>query len=204
MNFGRTLFVAFCVLGTASASQAGIINGSFEDLRKQNGEAQSFGSGNWGLFTEVMGWTSTGPNIEIGLGSVYGVTGYAGQNVLELDSTANAVVSQIVAAPGGQYTLSFLAALRNNVAPGSGLFNVYWNDVLVDSYAPLLSSMTTYSKVVTAAGTNTLRFEGAGTSDSYGAIIDDVQLTSVPDGGATVALLGLTLGGLGFLRRRML
>jgi len=200
MNFGRTLFVALCVLGTASASHAGIItNGSFEDLG-----AQSFQNGTWGLFGWVPGWSSgTGAPLEIGLGTTYGVTGYHGSNVLELDSTGNAVVSQNLLAPGGLYNVNFLAALRGTTdkGPASMSFDVLWNSLLVGSFTPGSTVMTRYSVNVVATGNDTLAFQGTGTSDSFGAIIDDVR---VPDGGATLALLGMALGGLGFLRRRML
>jgi len=66
--------------------------------------------------------------------------------------------------------------------------------------------MTLFSLQVTANLSNTLKFVGTGTNDSYGAIIDKVELNelvvnpnaAVPD---TSALLGLSIVGLGVMRR---
>jgi hypothetical protein len=64
--------------------------------------------------------------------------------------------------------------------------------------------MLLYSTTVTAsAGNNTISLVGTGIQDTYGAIVDDVQLNGVPDGGMTVALLGCALAGLGALRRKL-
>jgi len=91
--------VGACCISQANAIP--IVNGSFED--------PLLGTGQWGLYWSIPGWTATGNRqIEIGRGTVYGVTGYDGNNVMELDSTGNAIVSQIVATAGGSYTLSFL------------------------------------------------------------------------------------------------
>ena len=117
------------------------------------------------------------------------------------NTTSNAVVSQIVAVPGGLYELSFLGARRSGVLSASALFEVYWNNVLVGSYAPSQTAMTLYTHAVTAAASNTLTFKGTGASDSYRALIDNVQLTAVPDAGVTSALFGMALAGLGILRR---
>ena len=141
--------------------------------------------------------------IEIGAGSIYGVTGYDGQQVMEMDSTGNATVDQILAIPGGSFELSFLYAQRAGVNPISGSFEVYWNGSLVGSFDPTSTAMSLYSTTVSALDNNTLEFRGTGIQDSYGAIIDNVQLNAVPDGGYTLALLGLALVGVGGLRRKL-
>ncbi len=196
------LLLAAFVLGPAARSEANLItNGGFETT-----PAELPGSG-WTIYSNIDGWSSgAGPGIEIGLGGIYGVMGFEGSNVLELDSTANATVSQGVLVPtDGTYQLSFLAALRSSVAQDSGTFDVLWNNVLLASFSPTTAAMTLYKiSVIASGGANTLSFVGTGTSDSYGAIVDNVQmLASVPDGGLTVALLGLTLAGVGLVRRRM-
>jgi hypothetical protein len=194
----RVLLFAACLLGFAGTVSAGpIVNGSFEDPNL---------GGNWSyIYTSIPGWASTSHAIEIGAGSIYGVTGYDGNQVLELDSDGNSVVGQAVTTPGGFYTLSFLYAMRSGTSQATNTFEVYWNGSLLASLSPSSSEMTLYSITVVAstAGLDSISFKGTGTEDTYGGIIDNVQLQSVPDGGTTVALFGLALAGLGALKRRL-
>jgi hypothetical protein len=197
----RPLLAAAVVLVSANVSQANsIINGSFENPACS--VPGSCSNGSWGLFESILGWTSPQNVIEIGLGSVYGVTGYDGNQVLELDATGNAVVAQVVAGPGA-YTLSFLYADRNHSLTET--FEVYWNNTLLASFAPAAnppnSAMVLFSTVVNGAGSNTLEFKGTGASDSYGAIIDDVRLVAVPEGGLTAMLLAVGLLWVAGIRR---
>src|SRR5437763_1017800 len=126
MRLHRKLIALLISSGAFLANQASanlIVNGSFENT-------SGFDHGNWGLFSagQVPGWNPVGnTQLEIGLGSIYGVTGYIGNNVMELDSTANVTVDQMVGTPGGSYTLSFRFAQRSGVSPSSCSFDVYWN-----------------------------------------------------------------------------
>ena len=196
-TFCRSLAVTALVLVTAGVSSANVIvNGSFEIL------PAPFPASNWDLYENILGWSSPVDLIELGKAGVYGVTGFDGQNVLELDANHNVTVSQVVATtPGAAYTLSFLYADRANVAPSSATLQVWWNSALLQSLSPTSTAMTLFSLVVTATGSDTLEFKGTGTDDSFGALVDNVQLNPVPDGGLTSALLGLGIVGLGFVRR---
>ncbi len=192
------LFLVAFILGSADRSDANlIVNGSFE----------SPGQSSWGLYDEITGWTSGGGNpIEIGLGDIYGVTGFHGANVLELDSTGNATVSQdVTITQAGTYQLSFLAALRAGVDASSQGFSLAFGNLLSFMAPPPASTaLTSYVFNITMApGTYRLSFSGTGTSDSYGTVIDNVQLNrnAVPDGGVTATLLGLALAGVGAFRR---
>ena len=193
------LLLAGFVLGATDRSEASlIVNGSFEDPVQSS----------WDLYDDIDGWTAAGrAPIEIGHGGIYGVTGFDGSNVLELDSTANATVSQSVTiAQAGIYQLSFLAALRSGVDASSQGFTVSLGNLLT-FMAPPPGSTAMSSYVfdinVAAPGTYLLAFTGTGTSDSFGTLIDDVQLNAngVPDGGVTAMLLGLALAGVGVFRR---
>lgn len=205
----RGLAVVVCLLGSASVSQASniIINGSFEDPACTVATPCDPGF-NWGLFDSITGWTAvSGTKIEIGNGSLYGITGYDGEQVMELDSNGNSVVAQFVAGPG-DFVLSFLYADRNYqpFEPTTDGFAVFWNNVLLPLVMPLAnppnSAMQLYSLNVTAqAGFNTLAFVGLGPSDSIGVLIDDVRLEAVPDGGLTALLLGVSMVGLARIRR---
>jgi hypothetical protein len=189
-------------LGALTASQASanlVVNGSFETADLTSGHNN--GAGQWDYFyngvNSLTGWASSDANIplEVGLGSVYGVTGYDGNNVMELDSTVNVAVNQSLAPAGGTYQLSFLYALRSGVDPTSGTMAVIWDGNTIN-LAPTSSAMTLYTATVTANGHDTLEFDGTGTSDSYGAILDDVSLTAVPEPTTIVAgaLMLLPLG----------
>lgn len=76
-----------------------------------------------------------------------------------------------------QFTLSLQYACRMNVDFGSCLADVIWNDKVILSIVPSDYAVHTFNLVVSAvAGQNTLQIEGAGISDSYGLIVDNVQL----------------------------
>jgi hypothetical protein len=199
----RVSLVLACLVATPSISHASniIVNGGFET--PDCDVALACSNGSWGLFGSIPGWTSSGFPIEIGEVSNYGISGQEGDQVLELDSTGNATVAQVVAGPGA-FTLSFLYADRFGGQQDS--FEVYWNGVLLDSIlAPLNGGngpMQFYTTMVVAiGGPNELAFRATGTSDSLGALIDDVKLESVPDGGVTALLLGMGLVALRRVRR---
>lgn len=178
-------------LAVPTANANLVINGDFEDL----GSGSYNGQG-WNLFSSIPGWTSgvSGVNLEIGKPSVYGVNGF-GEGVMELDSTQNVVATQVLGATPGSYTLSFYYALRQNVDPSSGRLEVWWNGIQVDSLTPSSQNMTAASYTVSLiAGNNTLEFRGAGTSDSYGALIDSVSVVPEPATLLAGALLLLPFG----------
>ena len=55
--------------------------------------------------------------------------------------------------------------------------NAYFNCEKIYEFVPQNYNIVHVKKIVTAKkGNNTLAFEGAGTSDSYGATIDNVKL----------------------------
>ena len=174
--------------GVFAASQASadlIVNGSFETADLSTPSAGGGSAGQWNYFyngsNPLYGWTSSDNNtpLEVGLGSIYGVTGYDGNNVMELDSTVNVAVDQSLVTAGGTYQLSFLYALRSGVDPSSGTMSVVWDGIPI-TLTPTSSAMTLYTATVTgASGNNTLEFDGTGTSDSYGAILDNVSLNAV-------------------------
>jgi len=204
-RFLRKLLTGMLVLlGTMSISHAAmnlIVNGSFED-------PIVFGPGGWDLYDSIPGWTPmNGKKIEVGYGGVYGVSGYVGNNVMELDSNGNVIVDQIVGTAGGSYEFSFLYALRSGRTPADCAFEVYWNGTLLTSIAPTSTAMTLFSTTVTGALVNTLEFRGTGTESTYGALIDDVQLfAAVPEPSTIVAgaLLLLPFGAstIKILRRK--
>lgn len=190
----QILMLAAGVIASVMTAQANlVVNGSFEDLG-----SGSF-SGGWNLFNSVPGWSvgtgSQATQLEIGLGSLYGVSGYHLNNVMELDTTANVRAQQSVAMPNAPLKVSFLYALRNSSqAAGSGL-RVSYGTTSYEFY-PTSPAMTAFSFIVNGTGnTDDLKFEGLGPSNSYGVLIDDVSVVAVPEPSTyfAAALLGLPL-----------
>jgi hypothetical protein len=177
----------------APFASAGVVNGSFE--------VPNYGSG-WGpSLTDGVagGWFAEVDMIEIGAGSVYGTTGYTGNQVLELDAYANAKVSQNLTTAVGANVITFDSAARSGVALSSQGVDVLWNDVVVASYNPATTAFSSFSVVVTGDGSDKLSFVGTGTSDSYGTLIDNVDVQAVPEPMTMVVIAG---GVAAMLRRR--
>lgn len=183
--------LALSVLALAASMAAAnaniVVNGSFE-------QHDPFPNGQWSYFggnentLQVPGWSSTSSTVplEVGRADVYGVTLQDGNDVMELDSTQNVAATQVLATPGGLLNFSFLYAGRKDHLSTS-TFSVYWNNNWVGDFVPDSTVMTTYSGQLTSIGNNTLEFRGTGTSDSYGALIDNVNLTPVPEPSTYVA-----------------
>jgi hypothetical protein len=204
----KQLVTLTLALMAASAVHANlVINGGFETHGPYNTSGWNYFYDNPVGVNPVTGWSAGGLGIplEVGRPSVYGVTGVGlGDAVMELDTTMNVVATQPLATTASaSYTLSFLYALRQNVVATSGTLEVYWNGGLVTSLSPTLNSMTLYSTLVTAIGNDVLEFRGTGTSDSYGALIDNVALVPEPTTVLAGALLLLPFGAstIRFLRK---
>jgi hypothetical protein len=213
------LIIAATIGSTAAVQANLIVNGDFEQgpglggaFNFSNGGAVTPGTGNWDYYSAIPGWTPVAPTppnnppvtpvLEVGRASVYGVknqdgSSYSGGNVMELDTTANVGALQ-VAGTTGNFTLSFLYALRQGRDPSSGKIEVYWNGTLLQTLQPTDQKMTLYTSIplVGSITGNSLKFVGAGTSDTYGALIDNVVLVPEPStyiaGG--LALLPLLFG----------
>ena len=190
------LAIAGCLLASTALSNANLIqNGSFED--------PTLPPNSWTTSVTIPGWAATVDTIEIGWAGIYGVTGQDGNQVMELDAYHNVTVSQLTTAPSGSYTFSFLYAMRINRTPLDCAFEVFWNTTSLGYFEPNSTVMQVASYNVVAAGGDKVTFVGKGTDSSYGALIDNVQLNGVPDGGVTLSLFGMALAGLQWLRRKI-
>ncbi|WP_208995150.1 cadherin domain-containing protein [Roseibium hamelinense] len=148
-----------------------IKNGSFESFDVDSGTWNQFAEDNSGA------WTTNG-NMEI-WDNFNGVSATEGDQHLELDSEKNVnSISQTVETSLGQvYDLSFDVQARRD--DDSNTVEVYWNGELVTSVDPEKGSWETVElQVVGTGGSDVLEFrETSEDNDTYGAFIDNVELT---------------------------
>ena len=176
----------------------------------QNGSFESnvMGSGNWGVFSNLVGWTGGANNIEL-RNNIAG-TAQDGNNFVELDVSANSSMYQDIVGTG-LVNLSFFYSARPGVAVGSnGLsvqFGSFVDTVLVSVVGGAVHNwmqFTLNNFQLDASGITRLKFSAIGNSDSYGGSLDNVSVTAVspvPEV-ETYAMLLAGLGLLGVASRR--
>lgn len=188
----QKLRVALLVtLSVASMRAANIVtNGSFED--------PDIPTGTYQLFSSISGW-SLGSGSDIELQDNVAGSPFEGQQILELDSTANSSIYQDLTTTLGNYTLSFAFSPRPGTALNS--MQVFWAGSLLATVSESGTGLTdnqwtVYNYNVTASETTTrLQFTSVGPSDSFGEYIDAVSVESVPE----PASIWLSLSGLALI-----
>jgi len=157
-----------------------VTNGSFEEPEVTN----------WGTYTNIKGWTAEDGNIEIQHSGAGGVAAQHDDQLLELDAhggtATNATVTQsIPTANYGNLVLSFWFASRayGDIAQ-TNTVKVYWGDVKIGEITDSVAGRWTQHSFNVAGNQDgsdvELRFVGAGTDDSYGGLIDNVSVYSMP------------------------
>ena len=155
-----------------------VTNGSFE-----NTNAVTANSGQWQLFSDIPHWDRSGyAKFEIQTNKLGLIAAQDGMQYLELDSTSNyGIVQNIATQAGKKYELSFYYSARIVGNNHTNKAEVKWNG---NSLAVINSSAkgwTKYTFNVEATNANSvLEFIGRGSSDSVGALLDNVSLTEVP------------------------
>lgn len=148
-----------------------VVNGSFEDTAAI--------SGKWSLFDEVSGWErSDNAKFEIQTTALNIVSAQDGTQYIELDSTANFSVFQTLETQADQnYEVSFYYSSRVDDSEETNKAEVYWDGELLDTLNSSTRGWQKFTYTVKASSTATeLKFVGAGDSDSYGALIDNVSV----------------------------
>jgi hypothetical protein len=154
-------------------------------------------------FPSIPGWSlASGPSIELQQG--FNGPSFEGLQHVELDSEANSAIYQDLVTAPGAYRLSFAFSPR----PGWGenTMEVFWNGTLLDTLDGdglnlASTNWTVHTYLVTATGPSTrLQFAAAGTSDSFGAYLDGVEVETVIPEPASTALCVVGLVGLAALR----
>ena len=163
---------------TGDPSENLLVNGSFE---------QGVTPNNARFFTSIGGWTNgNGGTIEVWGNGLEGEGNATdGSNFIELDNdnAVDSIRQDVQTVAGESYTLSFSAQQRGSMSES---IEVWWRGTLVGTITPT-SNWSTYSFTVTGSGgLDRLEFrEPAGQSNSFGPLMDNVQLVgAVPGGGA--------------------
>lgn len=155
------------------ASSNLVVNGSFEDTAQV--------SGTWSLFNKVPGWQrSDNAKFEIQTTALNIVPSQDGTQYIELDSTANYSVFQTLETQAQQnYEISFYYSARRDGDETTNKAKVYWDGELLDTLNATSRGWQKFTYTVKAnSNSSELKFVGSGKSDSYGAFIDDVKVST--------------------------
>jgi choice-of-anchor C domain-containing protein len=206
----KCLIAALCLSTPLMANANLLSNGSFED-----GDYTGIPGGNsWTAVpsggTAITGWIATPSGCdwhqELSVGGEFGPA-FAGQRMVDLTlgSDTGGIMQSFATVPGEVYHLSFAVAAPAGASTVdvsvAGLTEQY-SVPGTDRYA---MTWQTKSLDFTASSTiTTLAFAGT-TANYWGAVIDDVAVTtaSVPDSASSLALLGISFGFISAFRRRL-
>jgi hypothetical protein len=199
---------AGALAGTASANL--IVNGDFEQPVYPSGSnPHNLAPGN----SSLIGWTIGGNGgvtvNHTGSGLPYWNPPLNSSQWLDLTgASGGAYIEQSFATILGRTYYVSLDAFNGSLIYSAGGPVAHGFDISATGNAPLAVSITpgtaasvSYSFTATGSST-TLRFTEATGRDSNAGWIDNVVVT-VPDGGATAVLLGISLGGLACFRRKL-
>jgi hypothetical protein len=169
-------------VGTVSA----ISNGNFESPGLNPGtDWSSFPDGYPGLGWAVEQGLGADPGkiptLEIQRETAIGLAPHGGTYFGELDSNANANISQIVSTTNGYtYQISFFQACRNDDPQLPSRLGVYWGSTKLGQTSctePMTWVHYSYSPKATSTGSVKLMFVDEGISDSFGVLLDDITVT---------------------------
>lgn len=200
LSTAKKVAVIAGLLAAGAANAATVANGSFEDTTQANGT--------WTIYNSISGWNSSTLGVEVRNNAV-GTTPF-GNNFVELDTTGNSSIAQIITTVKNQmYELTFWYSPRiNRTDAADNGISAFWNGAQQGStptaqgVGQAANNWVLYKFLVTGTGNDTLKFAATGNSNSYGGNIDNVALSAVPLPGAALLFASSLLGFIGASRRR--
>ena len=166
MKFTGFVGAALFAATVPCIAQASLIeNGSFELT------ASPVAAGSWALQATLPGWSVGSKKVEI-RNNVVG-SAFDGDNFVELDTTANSWIGQMVETDvDAHYLLSFAYSPRMRQSAATNGIEVLWNGVslttLTGTNATNDNDWTVYNFDVVGSGVDTVLFKAVGLSDGLG------------------------------------
>jgi Ca2+-binding RTX toxin-like protein len=167
-----------------------------------NGGFEANQTSGWSIRNDVAGWQhiNSDKGIEVWASGFKGYQATEGNTFIELDSDRglDGIFQNVQTSEGRMYELTFDAARRNDARAGSDTINVFWNGEQVAELSLSDPNWTKFTfKVVGTGGEDRLEFrESAGTNDSFGALMDNVQLRPIVTPSQAVVINGDRPAGL--------
>ncbi len=159
-----------------------------------------FATGNSDYFSAIPGWrATTAEPFEVQHDGEDTINVLDGHAQIELDGSANATAAQdVLTAPGGRYGLDLFYAPRVPLPhqAASNLVEIWWAGQQLDTLQGDKNEWYMKHYAVTATGnTSRLEFRGAGASDTFGGVIDNVQLSCPLPAGPNLLAANFTATG---------
>lgn len=174
------LAIAGLLIGSGTLPAQNLIqNGSFETPQLATDTPAAA--------TPVPGWTPTGSaTLEVQRLLEGDARAQDGAQWVELDTDQNTMIHQDVATVSGQlYLIRFLAA--NRIGSPSSRIDVLWNGAMIGAADTTSTGFQRFTFEATAAGSvSRLGLRAGGASDSFGDLVDHVELLPIPATGSNL------------------
>jgi len=185
---GICLVLTLACIGVVSADL--VYNGGFETPAIENPSGwQLYGDSapglDWHVERGVGAPDPWAPQLELQNVNAIQLQPYKGDQYAELDSDYNVIIYQILPVTEGKtYKISFAQACRSDGGENPSTLGVYWGDTYLGqtSCSQTMTWLThSYSPIAPSGGEVKVMFVDEGTSNSYGVLLDAVEIAEEKD-----------------------